>query len=271
MKGLAIITGAASGIGLALAMEVARDGYALLLVDKDEAGLRQIADKIKNYHDGLTMVTVLVDLTGEKAVERIRKEVDERQFPVAMLINCAGFGVYGRFDQTGWKREREMIQLHVLASTYLIKEFLPEMISRKQGRIMNVASLAGFVPGPMMAVYYATKAYMISLTRALAAEMKDTGVTFTVLCPGVTDTQFSGTVHGKTTAIAKHQFLSSNSEEVAKCAYRALLKGKKVVIPGVVNRLLFIFQRIVPSRWAVHMVKHSQEKIRSSIGLRTKV
>ncbi len=265
MNQLAIITGAASGIGLALAEEAAREGYALLLVDIDNTGLSKAAEQLTGEYPFVDVIPLHVDLASDEAPERIGKKVDETGKSVGLLINCAGFGVYGAFAQSPWEREKEMIWLHVLTASVLIKEFLPGMIGRGEGHILNVASMAGFVPGPLMAVYYASKAYLISLSRALAAELNGTGVTVTVLCPGVVKTGFSRTVHGDTAAIAKNKSFSSSAKDVARYAFKAMKKKKTVAIPGLMNKVLYFFQRISPTAFTAGMVKRSQQKIRQSV------
>jgi len=265
MNNLAIITGAASGIGLALAKEAAQEGYVLLLVDIDNAGLQKAMEQLTGQYPSVSLNMLNVDLSSEEASEIIRKKVEEISVPLSILVNCAGFGVYGAFDKTPWDREKDMIWLHVLTATALIKEFLPEMIERGQGRILNVASMAGFVPGPLMAVYYASKAYLVSLSRALAAELEGTGITVTVLCPGVVNTGFSSTVHGDTAAIAKSKSFSSSAEEVARYAFKAMRKGKIVAIPGLMNRLLYFFHRLSPTAFTANIVQRSQQMIHQSV------
>ena len=230
MEKIALITGAASGIGLALAGEAVRDGYSLLLVDKDDAGLQQIVAGLAERYPEYPVNGFVADLSKDDPVAGILAKIRETGKPLSLVVNCAGFGVYGNFHETDWRREYEMIQVHVHAPTRLIKEVLPEMISNGEGYILNVASLAGFVPGPFMAVYYATKAYLISFSRALKAELENTGVSVTVLCPGVTQTGFSKTVHGKTADIAKNSSLSDSAEAVARYGYRSMKKRKAVAI-----------------------------------------
>ncbi|MCD6201955.1 MAG: SDR family oxidoreductase [Bacteroidales bacterium] len=265
MNQLAIITGAASGIGRALAEEAAGEGYTLLLADIDREGLQRATKQLSGKFPLISLIPMTVDLTLDQAVKVMREKVEETGLSVGLLINCAGFGVHGPFEQTPWNRERDMIYLHILTASQLIKEFLPGMIEKKEGRILNVASMAGFVPGPLMAVYYASKAYLISLSRALSAELKKTGVTVTVLCPGVVKTGFSRTVHGATAAIAKSKSFSSTSEEVARYAFRAMKKGKVVAIPGLMNKMFYFFQRLSPGAFTASMVKHTQQKIRRSV------
>ncbi|NOY37386.1 MAG: SDR family oxidoreductase [Chlorobi bacterium] len=265
MEKIALITGAASGIGLALAGEAARDGYSLLLVDKNSAGLQQATDGIKQRYPDIRISFLAADLSRNETVGEILNKIKETGAYVSMLINCAGFGVYGNFFETVWERELEMISVHIETPTRLIKEYLPGMIKNGEGYILNVASLAGFIPGPVMAVYYATKAYLISFSRAVAAELRGTGVSIAVLCPGVTHTGFSRTVHGKTAGIAKSGSLSATAESVARYGYRSLKKGRIVVIPGLVNKILYSFQRIFPSSVVVRMVKRSQERIGRSV------
>jgi len=265
MKDIAVITGAASGIGFALAEKAAHNGYSLLLVDKNDKGLTAAGGKIIKEYPQVRVEKVTSDLTRPGAVEEIRKSVDRIGIVPGILINCAGFGVYGPFNDTDWEKEKTMINLHILASTHLIKVLLPGMIKNKRGRIMNVTSLAGFVPGPLMAVYYASKSYLISFSRALATELRNTGVTVTVLCPGLTQTGFSRKVHGQVSDIAKNKILSMNADKVADYAFKAMMKGKRVTVPGFMNKLFFVLAGILPVNLATNLVRRSQEKIGKEI------
>ena len=265
MGKLAVVTGAASGIGRELAKLAAEKGYDLVVVDKDEEGLNGLKEEILKDSSDHKVEILAMDLASPEAVEVIRESVIQIGKPVALLINCAGFGVFGRFTETTLEKELEMIRLHVELPVSLSKVFLPGMLAAREGRILNVASLAGFVPGPMMSVYYASKAFLINFTRAMDSELSGTKVKVSVLCPGVTRTRFSGTVHGTTATIAKDGFLSLSADLVARRAFRMLWKGKPVIIPGRINRIIYLFQRILPQSWLAKAVYRSQIRIRKSV------
>ena len=254
MKETALITGASSGIGLDLARLFAKDGHDVILVARSEGKLREIAAGLERDF-GVTAHVIVADLARPDAPRQL---VDALPVDVDVLVNNAGFGVTGPFVRTDLAKELEMIQVNVVALTHLTKLLLPPMIARRRGRVLNVASTAAFQPGPLMAVYYATKAYVLSFSEAIADELRDSGVTVTALCPGPTETGFAAVADMTTTRlfnIAKPM----SSAEVARAGYEAMKRGRRVVIPGLKNKLLTQSIRVSPRRMVTTIVRKLQE------------
>jgi len=185
-----LITGASRGIGLELAKLFARDGFDLVLVARNESDLANVADELRR-NDGVSVTVIPKDLSLPTAAEELYQELQREDIEVDILVNNAGFGLYGPFSSTDLRKELQMMQLNMVTLTQLVKRFLPEMLGRRSGKILNVSSTAAFTPGPNVAVYFASKAYVQSFTEALAEELKGTGVSATALCPGPTSTDFA--------------------------------------------------------------------------------
>lgn len=234
MEAYALITGAAGGIGYEFAKLLARDRYHLLLVDKNRDELLVVKKELQAQY-GVNVTDICCDLTAAGAVPDLFAKVGG--LPVEILINNAGFGVKGKFTSTDWSSEYRMLQLHVVVLSQLTKLMAGPMLLRKKGYILNVASVAGFYPGPWMAVYYASKAYILSFSQAIGGELKGSGVTVTVLCPGPTKTGFQRIVGSEHSKLSRKHWLAS-PESVAAYGYRALLRKRSVAIPGRINRLL---------------------------------
>jgi uncharacterized protein len=243
----ALVTGASSGIGLELARLIARDRYDLVLVARQREKLEALGQSLATQH-GVRVSVLAKDLADPAAPAAIGRELDERRMAVDVLVNNAGFGVYGFFADTPLDRELEMIQVNVSALTALTKIFLPQMRERKSGRILNVASTASFQPGPIMAVYYATKAYVLSFSEALASETAGTGVTVTTLCPGPTRTEFETRAGSPRRLRLLKSGLIQGPAEVARAGWEATKRGKRLVIPGLANRLFVQAERVTPRR-----------------------
>lgn len=253
----ALVTGASGGIGLALARILAREGYDLVLVARSLPELERIAGELSARY-GMVADAIHADLTDPTAPRALFDDVARRGVTVEILVNNAGFGLAGRFDQTDGTRELAMIQVNVAALTELTKLFLPGMIQRGHGRIMNVASTAAFQPGPLMAVYYATKAYVLSFTQAVAEELRDTGVTLTALCPGPTYTGFANVANMQGTRLFNSP-LTMAATAVAEYGYRAMIRGDRVAIPGAFNRLGAFATRLAPRRVLTKLARLAQE------------
>jgi len=249
----ALITGASSGIGADLARLFAKDGYDLVLVARSEDKLRAFAREL-----GTKTTVIAADLSTPNAAANVVSRIGAIEIDV--LVNNAGVGVAGPFLDTDLQEELDMIQLNVVALTQLTKLLLPPMVKRGRGRILNVASTASFQPGPLMAVYYATKAYVLSFSEALAEELRKTGVTVTALCPGPTETGFVAAADVSETRLFKI-LRPMKSETVARIGYDAMKRGRRVVITGMKNKLLAESVRISPRRVVTTIVRKMQENV----------
>jgi uncharacterized protein len=250
----ALITGASGGIGYELAKLFAADSYNLVLVARSAEKLAQFADELQRVH-GITIKVVPLDLASTPAPQFLFDQLQREGVAVDVLVNNAGYGKFGEFAQTSLEDSLGQIQLNITALTALTRLFLPAMIERRAGKIMNVASTAGFQPGPFMAVYYATKAHVISFSEALANELAGTGVTVTCFCPGATDTGFALRAGNDKTRLFK-QIGAMDVKTVARDGYKGLMKGKTLVISGLKNWAVAESIRFAPrkmvtaiSRW----------------------
>jgi short-subunit dehydrogenase len=203
--------------------------------------------------------TVAADLSDPAAPGLVFREASERAGEVNLLVNAAGVGVHGLFADTSLEKELETIRVNVRALTEMTKLFLPAMLGRRSGVILNLASTAAFQPGPLMAVYYATKAYVLSFTEALAEELHGTGVTATALCPGPTVTEFQKRAGMEDTPLFSG-FLVSDAAAVARAGYDGAMRGKRVVVPGLANRILGLAARVGPRRFSTRIARKLQEK-----------
>lgn len=246
-----LITGASGGIGWELAKLFACDGYRLVLVARNRSKLEELAQNLQREF-GASAIVLAEDLADPNAPGRIYDTLQRQGIEVDVLVNNAGFGDFGPFAETDLKVDLEMMQVNMTALVHLTRLFLPGMVDRKKGKILNVSSLAAFEPGPFMAMYYATKAFVSSYSEAIADELRGTGVTVTALCPGPTRTGFqarAGTERNRTAS----EFMEA--AEVARVGYRGLLAGKAVVIPGLRNRLIALFVKLIPRSIATRLVR----------------
>jgi short-subunit dehydrogenase len=254
-----LVTGASGGIGLALARRLAAGGFDLVLTARSGGRLEELARELEERHRSRVRV-IARDLAAPEAPAAIADELAREGIDVDVLVNNAGFGTYGPFAETDLAAELGMLQLNVVALTHLTKLFLRPMLARGRGRILNVASTAAFQPGPLMAVYYATKAYVLSFSEALAEELAGSGVTVTALCPGPTTSGFQERAAMEGSRLVAGRMMMT-SEAVAEAGYRGLLAGRRVVIPGWKNRLLAQSVRFTPRRVTTLVVRKMQEKI----------
>ena len=260
MTKTALITGAASGLGYELSLLLAHDSYNLILVDIDGDKLQLVKEEINKANK--CKVDVLVkDLSMPNVAVEIFEAI--KNVSIDVLVNNAGFGLFGSFNNTAWNRELDMIHVHVITSTHLTKLLLDGMIKRGSGKILNISSLAAFQPGPLMAIYYASKSYLLSFSEAIANELKETGVTVTVLCPGPTKTAFQVVV-SETASDNKIGCNMACPSEVALYGYEAMQKGKTVAIPGYINKFLASLHRFVSRGMATKIVRNLQEKNRKA-------
>lgn len=259
---VALITGASSGIGLELARLFARDGHDLVLVARREDRLRDLARQLLERHD-VRATVIAADLADPAAPPEVARRVAAAGLDVEFLVNNAGYGLAGEFTRTDVTSELRMIQVNVAALSHLTKLFLSGMVAEHEGAILNVASTAGFVPGPLMAVYYATKAYVISFSEALAEELENSGVTVTVLCPGATRTEFQERAGLDLEARGFKSPWVADAARVARAGYDGMVRGKRVVIPGVFNKVMVAATRVASRALLAKAVRRVQEKVRS--------
>jgi|TARA_B110000438_G_scaffold33857_1_gene33548 uncharacterized protein len=248
-----LVTGGASGIGLEFVKLLLKDKYKVFIIDNSDKNLKNL----KYNLDSSNYKSIKEDLSDIKSPEKIYDKLKNENIDI--LINNAGFGTYGKFYETEWNIEKKMINLHVLNTTYLTKLFLKDMIKKNKGKILNISSLAAFQPGPLMALYYATKAYILHFTEAISNEIKDKNITISVLCPGQTSTGFQKYVSTKKNTI---KFNTASPVKVAKYGYNGLKKNVTVSIPGIFNKFLVNLNRILPRSWSTNIVRYIQEKNR---------
>jgi short-subunit dehydrogenase len=249
MAGFALITGASVGLGRELAQLYAADRRDVILVARSEDKLRALAAQLSTEH-GVRAEVLAADLAQPGAARRVFEEVERRGLLVDDLVNNAGLGACGAFWELEEQREVDQIQVNVTALVHLTRLFLPGMVQRRRGRVLNIASTAGFQPGPYMATYYATKAFVVSFSEAIAHELRDTGVRVTCHCPGATATEFARTAGNDKTLLFKAGV--ADARVVARHAYRAVGRGSLLAIPGVVNWLGAFSVRFAPravTRW----------------------
>jgi len=255
-SGTALITGASGGIGLELARELAARGYDLALVARSADRLAAAAKALGQAH-GVTCRVLALDLAVAGAAERVWDWLAAEGVAIDVLVNNAGFGLHGAFAESELGRELEMLQLNVVALTALSKLFVKGMVARRAGRILNVASTAAFVPGPFMAVYYASKAYVLSLSAALASELAGSGVSVTVLCPGPTRTAFDSTAGVSGFKLFKTGVMDANA--VARIGVKGLLAGRRIVVPGLRNWFLASTSGLAPRSITARVARSLQD------------
>ncbi|TGQ32420.1 SDR family oxidoreductase [Mesorhizobium sp. M00.F.Ca.ET.216.01.1.1] len=259
----ALITGASSGIGYEFAKLLARDHFDLVLVARDASRLERVADELRQSF-GITAIVIPTDLSRPEAAAVIHRALQDKGIHINILVNNAGFNVYGPFWETDAQRELDMIQTNIVALTQLSKLLLPEMIEQRSGKILNLGSTGSFAPGPLNAVYCATKAYVLSLSEALAEELKGTGVTVTTLCPGATRTAFAERAQMIDTNIFQGKLLSA--AEVAQAGYRALMRGDTSIVVGLANKLQVLSIRFAPRDVVARIGKRIMSRLEARHG-----
>lgn len=249
----ALITGASSGLGESFARKLAAQQWNLILVARSKDTLDTLAKELESTHS-IHVQVIALDLSAVDATATLMKSITDT--PIDLLVNNAGFGDFGLFQDADPIRTRQMIDLNVGALTDLTRAILPQMIERKHCRILNVASTAAFQPGPLMAVYYATKAYVLSLSEALSNELQGTGVTVTCLCPGPTRTGFAKNAHLGASKLFKHGLMDAKT--VVATGLAACMRGDALVIPGLKNRIGAFMTRFVSIGFAAKIARSVQ-------------
>jgi uncharacterized protein len=258
MKNTALITGASNGIGLELAKVHASKGGDLVLVARNKTKLDELkADLEKQYK--VTVYTIGKDLSANNSALEVYNETTKQNIQIDYLINNAGFGDFGMFAETDWNKELQMINLNITTLTQFTKLYLKDMVKRGSGKIMNVASTAAFQSGPTMAVYYATKAYVLSFSEAVDNEVSDKGVTVTTLCPGATESGFQAAAAMEESNLVKGKKLPT-AKEVAEYGYSSMMKGKTVAIHGMMNWIMANSVRFTPRALVVKLTRKIQDK-----------
>lgn len=251
-----VVTGASSGIGTAFADLLAKRGHHLILVARNKQKLQQQAEQLANDYK-VEIEAYQCDLSDRSEVSKLGEYLKTQ--PIRTLINNAGHGLYGNYLETDGEVELNMIQVNIVALTQLTKAVLPQMVERKMGEVLNVASTAAFQPGPLMAVYYATKAYVLSFSEAIAKELEGTGVSVTALCPGATETGFKDAANAGQSKLFNRKLPSAL--DVAKEGLQAMSAGKRVYIHGIPNRIGAFAVRLIPRNWVLTLVKKAQSRI----------
>jgi short-subunit dehydrogenase len=255
----ALITGASGGIGAELARLFARDGYDLVLVARSADKLSRLAEELKRDHP-VSVRILPEDLANPEAPGQIHEELAAASVRVDVLVNNAGFGLSGRFAEVGVEGALEMIQVNVVALTHLTRLFLADMLARGEGKILNLGSITGFLPGPFWSVYAASKAYVLSFSEALANEVAGTGVSVSVLCPGATATGFAA--RGGMQQSRSYRGATMDAPTVARIGYRGLMHGQRVVLPGWRTRLIAFAVRLTPRRTTAGIARFLYEPSR---------
>lgn len=257
MARIALITGASTGIGFELARVFAKNGYQLVLVARNERRLSDIKDEFQQSFS-MPVETIVKDLSKPSAPREVFEEVRDRNLDIHALVNNAGFGWTGQFAEGNPETQLDMIDLNVRALTHLTRLALPPMVDRKGGYILNVASTAAFQPGPLMAVYYATKAYVLSFSEAIANEVSEYGITVTALCPGPTATEFANRANMSSSKLFQGNGVM-NAKTVAQLGYEGMMKGKSIVIPGMRNQVMAASTRFAPRRVITRIARSLNE------------
>lgn len=255
----ALITGASGGIGEELAQVFARHQYNLVVLARTAAKLDEVGQRLATQY-GCQIHTMVADLADPATPQRIATELAERGQTVDVLVNNAGFGTYGPLVDSDLTATLQMLQVNVVALTELTHRLVPAMLTNRRGRILNVASTAAFMPGPLMSVYYASKAYVLSFSEALHEELRGTGVTVTALCPGPTRSGFQARAAMETSRLVRGPLMMT-SQAVAEAGFAALMRGDPLVIPGWMNRIQALGPRLLPRRIVPGIVRRAQERV----------
>lgn len=243
-----LLTGITSGIGKALAHQFAKNGYDLIGVARNQDKLKEVSGEFKEKY-GIEVLTIQKDLANDGAAQEVYDEVKKTGRTVNILVNDAGVGQWGKFVDVPMEKYSELIHLNIVALTHLSSLYMKEMVSRNEGKVLNLGSIGGFQPGPLMSVYNATKSYIVSFSEALATELEEmeSKVTVTCLCPGPTDTNFFSRADMENTMVVENKEMTMQPpEKVAEGAYEALMDGERIFIPGGMNKVTTFIRRVIP-------------------------
>ena len=257
MKKTALITGASGGIGREFARIHANRGGDLIIVARRIEKLEELKKELEDKHQ-VRVVPIVKDLGSAGAAKSLFEEVKSKNIQIDFLINNAGFGLRGKFHELSWERQIGMINLNMIALTELMHLFIPDMVNRNSGKILNVSSTAALMPGPLQTIYYASKAYVTSLSNAVAEELHDTNITVTALMPGATKTEFADTSGMNGTDLFKN---AASPESVALDGYNAMIEGKLNVVSGLPfsQRMSLSFIPFMPKKMVLQSVRKMQE------------
>ena len=253
-----LITGASNGFGMEFAKLFAKDGYNLVLVARSTERLRRLGYQLQDKHQLEKVSVITADLSEPGVAKEIYQQVKESGIHVDILVNNAGAGIHGPFDETDLEREQSIIQLNINTPVELTKHFLKEMKQKGEGKILNVASIVSFMPSPLMAIYGATKAFILSFSEALANELKGTGITVTALCPGASDTMFFRRAGAAHTRAANGELL--DPAEVAQDGYKALMNGEVKVVSGLKTKLQATSSNLIPDTALAAGMRYQMEE-----------
>lgn len=257
----ALITGATSGIGNGFAHVLAQDGINLVIIARNETRLKQVKNELEAKYS-IKVKIIPRDLVNPEAPSEIFEILKQEGIVLSVLVNNAGFNVYGTFEETNLEEEIKMIRLHIIAVTQLTKLFLRQRSQQKENEILNVASIAGLVPGPLVSVHFATRAYILSFSLALSNEFQGSDVHVTCLCPGPTKSAFFGRAHMSDVRLASGKPIKlMEAQTVAANGYKALKKRKVIVVPGYRNKILAFMVAVVPRALAIRITRWLMERI----------
>ncbi len=258
MSKTALITGASSGIGLEMAKIFANENIDLVITARREERLQDLKSELEETQS-IQVYIFVSDLSDRDAPSQLYNFCKENNLQIDYLINNAGIGDYGFFWESNWDKTETMLDLNIKSLTHLTRLFLPDMIERNSGRVMNVASTASFQPGPLMSVYYASKHYVLAFSEALANELSDHGITVTVLCPGPTKSEFQENANMLKSKLMD-RLPMPDSREVAEYGYKSMMNGKRVAVHGVTNKIMSKLVVLFPRKWVTAIVRKVQER-----------
>ena len=254
-----LVTGAASGIGAELCRLFARDGSHIVLVDKNAVGLKKSSTELADTFDVQT-ISLVYDLALPDAPQQIFADLQEREIEIDVLVNNAGFGIYGNFWETDLERDKALVNVNIMAPMLLTKLFLPAMIARNRGKILNVGSVSGFLASPYASTYYSSKAWLLAFSQGVATSLRGRNVSVTIVCPGPTYTAFDWH-NAEGSAPPQRKRFQMEAREVAIQAYRGLRRGQMIVIPGAANKALAALAKVMPRKLALRLLTLGQKKV----------